>query len=95
MAKAVFSQEAQAYHLSGFARLKTRDFQEAYQDFSSSQRLLPQNPHTIFLKGLSQEGMLNREEAAREYHNYLQIVRQGKYAQYAYRRLVEWGYYRR
>jgi len=32
------------------------------------------------------------KDAASEYHQYLQIVQEGKQAQYAYRRLVEWGY---
>jgi len=94
-AKGVYPQEAQAYHLSGFAKLQTKDFAGAYRDFSTHEKLLPGNPTTIFFKGLAQEGMQNRPEAAKEYHRYLQIVHEGKYAQHAYRRLVEWGYYKR
>jgi hypothetical protein len=37
--------------------------------------------------------MQHREAAAQEYHAYLKNVQQGKYAQYAYSRMVEWGYY--
>jgi predicted Zn-dependent protease len=94
-AKAVYPQEAQAYHLSGFARLQTNDFEGAYQDFNTHENLLPGNPNTIFFKGFAQEGMQNKPEAAQEYHRYLQVVQEGKFAQHANQRLVEWGYYKR
>jgi predicted Zn-dependent protease len=94
-AKAVYPQEARAYHLSGFAKIQTRDFSGAYRDFSTHEKVLPGNPHTPFFKGFSLEGMGKRPEAAQEYHRYLQVVKQGKYAQHAHNRLVEWGYYRR
>jgi predicted Zn-dependent protease len=94
-AKAVYPQEAQAYHLSGFAKIQTRDFAGAYQDFSTYEKLLPGNPNTSFFKGFSLEGLGKKQEAAQEYHRYLQVVNAGKYAQHARARLVEWGYYRR
>lgn len=94
-AKAVYPQEAQAYHLCGFVKLRTTDFEGAYQDFSAHEKLLPGNPTTIFFKGFAQEGMQNKPESAKEYHRYLQIVQKGKFAQHAYQRLVEWGYYKR
>ncbi|MDH4267661.1 MAG: M48 family metalloprotease [Deltaproteobacteria bacterium] len=94
-AKAVYPQEARAYHLSGFVKLRTKDFQGAYQDFSACEKLLPGNPATIFFKGFAREGMEHKPEAAKEYHRYLQIVPKGNFAQHAYQRLVEWGYYKR
>jgi predicted Zn-dependent protease len=94
-AKSVYPQEAQAYYLSGFAKLQTRNFAGAYQDFSSYEKVLPGNPTTAFFKGFSKEGMGNKEEAAKEYQRYLQVVQEGKFAQHAYGRLVEWGYYKR
>jgi TolA-binding protein len=94
-AKCVYPQEAQAYYLSGFGKLQTKNFAGAYQDFSSYEKVLPGNPTTVFLKGYSREGMGNKEEAAKEYHRYLQVVQEGKFAQHAYGRLVEWGYYKR
>jgi len=94
-AKSVYPQEAQAYYLSGFAKLQTRNFAGAYQDFSSYEKILPGNPTTVFFKGFSREGMGNKEEAAKEYHRYLQAVQEGKFAQHAYGRMVEWGYYKR
>lgn len=94
-AKQVYPQEAQAHQLSGLVRLQNKNFELAYQDFSTCEKLLPANPHYIFFKGFSLEGMGRKPEAAREYHRYLQIVKEGKYAQHAYKRLVEWGYYQR
>lgn len=94
-AKQVYPQEAQAHQLSGLMRLQTKNFELAYQDFSICQKLLPANPHYTFFKGFAQEGMGNKPNAANEYHLYLQAVQEGKYAQHAYRRLVEWGYYKR
>jgi predicted Zn-dependent protease len=92
MAQKAYPQEAQAYHLSGFAKIQLKDFDGAYEEFNSYEKLLPGNPNTIFFKGYCQEGMNHREQAANEYHRYLQVVQQGKYAQHAYKRLVDWGY---
>jgi predicted Zn-dependent protease len=94
-AKAVYPQEAQAYHLDGFAKLNLKDYQGAYQDFGVYQQRLPLEPTPSFFRGYCQEQMQHREAAAREYHAYLQKVQQGQYAQYAYSRMVEWGYYKK
>lgn len=94
-AKQVYPQEAQAHQLSGLVRLQNKNFDLAYRDFSICQKLLPANPHYTFFKGFAQEGMGNKQEAAKEYHLYLQAVQEGKYAQHAYSRLVEWGYFKR
>lgn len=92
MAQKAYPREAQAYHLSGFSKIQLKDFDGAYEEFHSYELLLPGNPNTIFFKGYCQEGMNHIEQAANEYHRYLQVVREGKYAQHAYRRLVDWGY---
>jgi len=91
-AKQVYPEEAQAHHLSGITKLAKKDFGRAYEDFSSYEKLLPGNPNTIFLEGYSLEGMGRKNDAANDYYRYLQIVNQGDQAQYAYGRLVEWGY---
>jgi predicted Zn-dependent protease len=93
-AKSSYPQEAQGFHLSGFAGLNLKEYESAYQDFQASYRLLPGNPNTIFFMGYAQEGLNHRPEAAREYSRYLQQVREGKYAQHAAARLREWGYAR-
>ena len=92
MAQKVYPQEAQAYHLSGFANVQLKDFEKAYGEFDAYEKLLPGNPNTIFFKGYCQEGMNHIEQAADDYQRYLQLVRQGQYAQHAYKRLVDWGY---
>jgi predicted Zn-dependent protease len=94
-AKAVYPQEAQAHHLSGFIKLRTKDFEGAYRDFSTHETLLPGNPTSMFLKGFAQEGMQKKMEAAQEYRRYLEVVQEGKFAQHAKQRLQEWGYDKR
>ncbi len=91
-AKKVYPQEAQGYHLAGIAKIKEKKFESALADFNSYDKLLPGNAGIVFLKGRALEGMQKKEPAARQYYNYLQVVRQGDSAKYAYRRLVEWGY---
>jgi len=93
-AQQVYPQQAHAYHLSGFAKIHTKNSEGAYQEFSTYEKLLPGNPNTIFFKGYAQEGMQHIEKAASEYHRYLQFVRQGEKAKYAYTRLKKWGYYK-
>ncbi len=91
-AKKVYPQEAQAYYLSGFSQIKTNAYDAALADFNAYEKRLPGNPNTTFFKGLSYEGMQQKKTAADNYYKYLQVVNQGSNAQYAYRRLVEWGY---
>jgi predicted Zn-dependent protease len=92
MAQKSYPKEAQAYHLSGYAKIQLKNFEGAYNEFSAYQRLLPGNPNTIFFKGYCQEGMNHVPQAADEYNRYLKVVRQGQYAQHAYKKLVDWGY---
>ena len=91
-AKQAYPKEAQAYHVSGFANLRTQQFEAAYQDFSRYETLLPGNPNTIFFQGLALEGMQKIDPAAQAFHAFLKQVQQGEQAQYAYQRLREWGY---
>ena len=90
-AKRVYPGEAQANHLSGFAKIKKKRYETAYDDFSRYERLLPGNPNTLFFMGYSLEGMNRYNQAADLYYQFLQQVREGQYAQYAYQRLVQWG----
>ncbi|BBO92677.1 M48 family metalloprotease [Desulfosarcina ovata] len=90
-AKQVYPQEAQAYHISGITELRNKKYAAAYEDFSVYQQRLPGNPNTVFFQGLSLEGMERLEPAAQAYKTYLQNVQQGDQAQYAYKRLKEWG----
>jgi predicted Zn-dependent protease len=91
-AKQAYPAEAQAYHISGITQIRSKRYEAAYKDFSTYEQRLPGNPNTAFFRGLSLEGMQKVEPAAKAYHDYLQQVRQGEQAQYAYNRLKEWGY---
>jgi len=92
MGQKSYPKEAQAYHLSGFSKIQLKDFEGAYGEFSAYESRLTGNPNIIFFKGYCQEGMEQIEPAANEYQRYLQVVQQGKFAQHAYKRLVDWGY---
>jgi tetratricopeptide (TPR) repeat protein len=92
MAQKSYPKEAQAYHLSGMAKMRLKDYDGAYEEFSTYERLLPGDPNTIFFKGRCQEGMNHVPQAADEYYRYLQVVQQGQHAQHAYKKLKDWGY---
>jgi predicted Zn-dependent protease len=93
-AQELYPGEGQSYRVAGFARLQTRRFLAAFRDFEAYDVRLPNNPEIIFLKGYAQEGAQQKTEAARYYVDYLKVVQQGPQAQYAYQRLVQWGYLR-
>jgi predicted Zn-dependent protease len=90
MAQEVYPAEARAYQLSGFAKIRMKDFEGALEEFSSYDKKLPGNPNIIFFKGYSYEGMKKYPQAGREYRHYLQFTQQGDYARHAYQRLQEW-----
>lgn len=94
-AQAVYPGEAQAVYISGMAGLQMRAYEEAYQEFSRYETLLPGNPNTTYFKGYAQEGAGRRQPAAENYMRYLNAVRQGENAEHAYQKLVEWGYIKR
>jgi len=91
-AKEVYPEEAQANQVSGVLLVNSKKFSQAYDSFQAYDTALPGNPYVGFFKGYSLEGMGEREEAAREYYQFLQKVNKGQEAQHAYQRLVEWGY---
>lgn len=91
-ARSVYPNEAQAKNLQGITLMALKQFDAAYSAFDSYEKQLPGNPNTIFLKGNCLEAMQKQESAAHEYQRYLQQVNQGEQAQYAYQRLVDWGY---
>jgi predicted Zn-dependent protease len=90
-AKQAYPQEAQANHLSGFAKIKLKKFDAAVADFTAYETKLPGNPNTLFFRGYAYEGMQNKQKAAADYTSYLQQVTEGDQAEYAYQRLVQWG----
>jgi predicted Zn-dependent protease len=91
-AKQAYPGEPQAHLIGALALIKIKKFNEAIADLSAYNKYLPGNPNITFYKGLAFEGKQNKEQSARNFNAYLQSVRQGEQAQYAYQRLVEWGY---
>lgn len=88
---AVNPNEAQARQLAGIIKLANKDPQQALQNFDAYDRLLPGNPNTQFFKGVAYESMQNRRAAGEHYYRYLQSGARNDQAQYAARRLREWG----
>jgi tetratricopeptide (TPR) repeat protein len=91
-ARQVYPQEAQAHYLSGYTALHHKRYDEALSQFQTYDTTLPGNPNIQFFKGVAYEGKGVQRAAADNYHRYLQQVNQGSNAQYAYNRLIEWGY---
>lgn len=91
-ARQVYPQEGQAQLLDGYVQLKKKQYDTAIARFSAYDKILPGNANISFFKGLAYEGKGARKPAAEHYYTYLQSVNQGDNAQYAYNRLVEWGY---
>ena len=90
-AQAIYPQEAQAHKLSGVLALSLRDPAAAFEGLDRYDRQLPGDPGITFLKGVSLEGMGNRQQAAQHYAHYLRLTRQGQAAQFAASRLQAWG----
>ena len=90
-AREIYPQEAQAYKLAGVLALQQRDAGRAYQNLDRFDRLVPGDAGITFLKGISLEGMGNRQAAAQHYAAYLRQSQQGNAAQYSYNRLKAWG----
>lgn len=90
MAQQAYPQEAQAYHLSGFAKVQLKDYDGALEEFDRYDDVLSGNPNTFFFKGYCYEGMKKYPQAGKEYQRYLQVVNQGDYAQHAHNRLRQW-----
>jgi outer membrane protein assembly factor BamD (BamD/ComL family) len=91
-AQQVYPQEPQAHYLDGFVKIKKKKYDAALAQFNTYDKQLPGNPNTTFFKGAAYEGKGVRKSAADHYYKYLQAVNQGSNAEYAYGRLVEWGY---
>ena len=91
-ARKIYPQEAQACHILGYAMIRKKKYEAAFEEFTEYERLLPNNPNSLFFKGLALEGMQKKEPSAENYYRYLKIVSQGAQARHANQRLVEWGY---
>ncbi|MEY4978282.1 MAG: hypothetical protein RLZZ352_552 [Pseudomonadota bacterium] len=90
-AQAIYPQEAQAHKLSAVLALNLQNPGAALEGLERYERQLPGDPGTVFLKGVALEGMGQRQRAAQQYTQYLQLTQQGQAAQFAASRLKDWG----
>lgn len=90
-ARDIYPQEPKANHVLGVASLMDDKYDQAYENFTRYDTMLPGNPQMLFLRGVCQEGLGNKKTAGKLYSGYLQQVRQGDQASYAYGRLNNWG----
>lgn len=91
-ARNVYPEEAQSHLFAGYNHLKLKNYDRAYQDFQSYDKLLPGNPAITFFQGYSLENMGRRNPAADHYYSFLRVVNKGDMAKHSYNRLVQWGY---
>jgi beta-barrel assembly-enhancing protease len=90
-ARRIYPEEAQGHKLAGILALGQGEPVAAYNAFDRFDRVLPGDIGVTFLKGVAAEGMGDRQRAGRQYDAFLQQTQQGEAAQYAYRRLQQWG----
>lgn len=90
-AQAIYPQEAQAHKLDGVLALSLRDADAAFSALDRFDKQLPGDPGVLFLKGVSLEGMGQRQAAAQHYARFLQTQPQGQASQFAASRLQAWG----
>lgn len=88
----IYPQEAQAHLIIGVSEIVNQRYDQAYHHLSTFDNLLPGNPEITFFQGVAKEGMGSRQDAAKYYMGYIQRIKQGEKAQYAYNRLKTWGY---
>lgn len=79
-------------YFAGMLSFKQRRWAQSLAELQAADQLLPGYPDTQFFMGRNHEEMGDRRAAAQCFVTYLKQVNQGAQAQYAYNRLVEWGY---
>jgi tetratricopeptide (TPR) repeat protein len=79
-------------YFAGALQCKQRRWQASLDELQAANEIVPDYPDAQFYMGFDCENLGRQREAAQFYHDYLKQVREGEKAQYAYRRLVDWGY---
>jgi beta-barrel assembly-enhancing protease len=90
-AREIYPQEAQAHKLAGSLHLGLRNPGAALESFERFEKILPGDPGIAFLKGVSLEGMGNRQAAAQQYVRFMRAGGAGQPAEYSMTRLKAWG----
>jgi predicted Zn-dependent protease len=90
----LYPTEPQGHYVAGLAHVGTKQFDQALDNFTRCDQLLPGNPQLTFYKGYSRDKLGQRQAAANDYAAYLKMInyQSNQYSQYAFKRLKEWGY---
>lgn len=91
-AQTAYPGEAQSHYLAAYVDIHKKRYDAALSQLAVYDKTLPGNPNILFFKGVAYEGKGVEKSAAEHYYQYLKQVNQGENAQYAYNRLVQWGY---
>ncbi|TCS39956.1 M48 family metalloprotease [Reinekea marinisedimentorum] len=79
-------------YMLGISYLETSEPDAAISQFNAYKEVITNNSLVEFFIGYGYEMKGDRNSAAAAYKTYLSQVQQGDQAEYAYRRLLEWGY---
>jgi predicted Zn-dependent protease len=90
-AREIYPQEAQAVKLTASVRLAQNDPAGALADLQQFDRLLPGDAGAVFLKGVANEGLGQRQAAGKYFAQYLKSEADDPAAKYAKKRLADWG----
>jgi tetratricopeptide (TPR) repeat protein len=89
-AKHVYPGEAQAPQICAFVKMKNGRFDSAYEELKICEKSSA-SPNLTFYKGLCNDKMGRKNEAAAEYGKFLKVVKDSPQAKYALKRMIEWG----
>ena len=78
--------------LAGLILHTTNNFKTSITHLKIADKLVPDNVNVVFYLGLNYEKLKKIETAAGYYKRLLQLTTKGEKAEYAYKRLCEWGY---
>ncbi|MBI4752854.1 M48 family metalloprotease [Candidatus Desantisbacteria bacterium] len=80
--------------LAGLILHTTNKFETSITHLKIADKLVPDNVNVVFYLGLNYEKLKEIETAAEYYKRLLQLTTKGEKAEYAYKRLCEWGFVR-
>ncbi|MBF0169552.1 MAG: M48 family metalloprotease [Nitrospinae bacterium] len=90
-AMAIKPGEPQAWQVRGRARYALREYDEALADFARHTEALSGEGSSLFMQGICHERMGDKEAAAAVWRRYLSLDRSSRLADYAARRLEDYG----
>jgi len=87
----VYPREAQGHNLLAVASLEQKKPEQALTALSNYDKILPGNPNSEFLRGVSFEQMGRKSNAAQSFNRYLKKAPKGDQASYARSRLQQFS----